>query len=454
MQRIILSFFTIILFLSLTGEASAQQKFINIQEVTSNSGITAWLVEDHSVPVIAMNFAFLGAGAAQDSADKQGLTQLASNTMDEGAGEITSLDFQKELEDLAITLRFNASRDHFAGNLKTLTRNKERAFDLLKLAITEPRFDAEPVQRMREANLARIRRSLADPNWRAARIMNDKVFEGHPYAQNSGGTLQTLNAITREDLHNFAKTRLAQDNLVLSVAGDISADELKDKMDNIFGDLPPKASLKNIEDVVIQNNGQLILHRRDIPQSVIQVIQSGISRRAPDYHIAQVMNFILGSSGFGSRLMEEVREKRGLTYGIYSSFSNYNHTDLLSVSSSTKNESASEVLSLIREEWSKMKAEPVKDEELKAAKSYLIGSLPLAMTSTDKISKLLLGMRTEDLPIDYLDQREKAIQAVTKEDIQALAKRLLNEDNFVTILVGSPTDVEPDQLIETLNNAE
>ena len=448
-------FLNILLFVILIpSSVGARDRFINIQEVTSESGITAWLVEDHSIPVLSMNFAFKNAGSAQDRLELQGLTQLASNTMDEGAGKIDAKSFQKELQDLAITLRFSASRDFFSGQLKTLTRNQDRAFSLLKLALTNPRFDKDAVHRMRDANIARIKRSISDPQWRAARIMNDKAFAGHPYSQNSGGTLSTLSAITSDDLRGFVKNRLALDNLIVTVAGDITAESLKTRLDDIFGALPLQAKLKQTPSLSLQNTGKIFVHEKDIPQTIITIYQPGISRKDPDYHTAQVMNYILGASGFGSRLMEEIREKRGLTYGIYSSFSNMAQIDILSVSTSTRNDKVSEMLGLIHDEWARMAESEVSQEELSTAQSYLIGSLPLSMTSTDKISQLLLNLRADNLPIDYFDQRQELISAVSSTDIQALAKELLDSKEFITILVGKPEGIIADEVIEDLENVE
>lgn len=456
-MRALLSFYILSVFCvlaALPSSAVARDRFIDIQEVTSESGITAWLVEDHSIPVLSIDFAFKNAGSAQDSAALQGLTQLASNTMDEGAGEIDAKSFQKELQDLAITLRFSASRDFFSGRLKTLTRHKDRAFTLLKLALTAPRFDEDAVSRMRDANMARIKRSIADPKWRAARIMNDKAFAGHPYAQNSGGTLSTLSAITPDDLRGFVKNRLALDNLIITVAGDITAEDLKTRLDDIFGVLPAQAKLKATPPLSLQNTGKVFVHEKDIPQTIITMYQPGIDRKDPNYHTAQVMNYILGASGFGSRLMEEIREKRGLTYGIYSSFSDMAYIDILSVSTSTRNDKVSEMLGLIHDEWARMAESEVSQEELSTAQSYLIGSLPLSMTSTDKISQLLLSLRADNLPVDYFDQRQEAISAVSAADIQALAKELLDSKEFITILVGKPEGVTADEVIKDLKNVE
>jgi len=430
----------------------ASASVLDIKEIKSESGITAWLVEDHSVPVIALNFAFKNTGTKYDPADKQGLARLASNTMDEGAGDLDSQAFQKELQDLSISLSFGASRDHFSGGVKTLTRNKDRAFKLLKLALTQPRFDEEPLQRMRAANQARIKSSLIDPKWMAARIQNDRAFEGHPYAKNSGGTLSSLENITTDDLRSFHKT-LGKNNLVISASGNITADELKSLLDNVFSDLP-KTTQPAIPELKLQNTGKLYIYKQDIPQTIIEIIQTGIDRTDPNYQTAQVMNFILGSSGFGSRLTEEIREKRGLTYGIYSYFQNYEATDTMHVSTSTANENVLEMLDLIEAEWDRIIKTPPTDKELESAKSYLIGSLPLSLTSTDRIAGLLLSLQIDALPIDYLDKREQQIKATNAQHVQTTAQRLLNTESFTTILVGKPEGIENAEKIEVLPNVE
>ncbi len=431
----------------------AKDSLLDIKDVTSEGGISAWLVEDHSVPVIAVKFGFRGGGARQDPENKQGLARMVSNTMDEGAGNLDSQEFQKELRDLVISLSFSASRDDFTGSLKTLSKNKERAFELTKLALTKPRFDNEAVERMRNSNQGRIRSSLSDPSWMAARILNDKAFEGHPYAMNSGGTLSSLEGISPDDLEQFHERYLGKNNLVVAVAGDITAQELAIVLDDVFGKLSA-VEIPETDDLDIQNQGQVFHYEQDIPQTVIEIMQPGIGRKDPEYHTAQLLNFILGSSGFGSRLTEEIREKRGLTYGIYSYFYDLAHLQGLAISTSTKNENVAEMLKLIGGEFERMANNTVTDKELSDAKSYLIGSLPLSLTSTDKIAGLMSSLQLDRLPIDYLDQREEALKNVIAPDIQVLAQRLLKPESFVTILVGQPEGVETLETVKSLPNVE
>lgn len=451
-MKIILSF--IAAFFLLSFPAHAADRLLNIQELKTPGGITVWLAEDKSLPIIALSFAFLDSGTALDAPDKQGLVRLLSNTMDEGAGDLDSQTFQKELADHSITLRFSAGRDAFGGNLKTLTRHKDKAFTLLGFAMTKPRFDAEPVERMREANLARIRSSLGEPDWIAARLLNDQIFEGHPYNMNSGGTLITLASITPDDLRAFQSTWLTRDRLLISVAGDISADDVIKQVDAVFGSLPataPKTPVISATDV--RNGGKTVIFEQDIPQTIVSIAMPSFGRDDPDYYPLRVMNYVFGEAGFGSRLMEEVREKRGLTYGIYSDIQNYRHADVLTISSSTKNESAAEMMTVIGAEMRKLSATPLSAQELKDAQSYLTGSLPLSFSSTEAIASIMTGLQVEGLPSDYLDTYAKKINAVTTDDLKRVASRLLDPSKMTVIMVGKPQTIENATIITEIPNA-
>jgi zinc protease len=444
----------IALVISFGLQARASGRFLPIKEITTASGLKVWLVEDHSLPVISLKFLFKDAGTILDPEDKQGLVRLLSNTMDEGAGELDSQAFQKALSDHSITLAFNASRDGFGGEIKTLSRHKDKAFELLGLAINKPRFDAEPVERMRDANLTRLRSSMTKPEWINARLLNDRAYEGHPYAKNSGGTLTSLRNITADDLRNFYKTNLTQDRLIIAVTGDINEGEVSKKIDAVFAQLPKSNKTDITPDTQIRNGGKIYLYERDIPQTIIEVALPSFGRDDPDYFSLLVLNHLYGGSGFGSRLMEEAREKRGLTYGIYSSFATYRHANSFSVSTSTKNESVSEMMDIIRGTMTKAQNELFTATELEDAKSYIIGSMPLALSSTNAISSMMLGLQENDLPVDYLDTYADKIRAVTAEDLQRVAKKVLTPDNMMVVMVGKPQNLDNVERIEKLPNVE
>ncbi|MCB9963876.1 MAG: insulinase family protein [Rhodospirillales bacterium] len=422
------------------AQAAPRTKFLDIQSHTTDKGLSFWLVEDHSLPIVALEFAFDGAGAALDPADKQGLSRLASNTMDEGAGDLSAEAFQNELRTQSISLSFSSSRDTFGGSLKTRATTLEQAEELLHLALTQPRFEDKDIQRMKDANIARIRESLSDPEWIAARFVNDLAFAGHPYALNSGGTLSTLQALSSKDLKAFVTTRLARKNLKIALVGDLSVAQASALVDKVFGGLPEApATTTSVADLTLQHSGQTYLYDLDIPQTVIQGVLPALNRKDPDYYAFQVMNQILGAGGFGSRLTEEIREKRGLTYGIYTYLTQMTHVDYLTLGVSTANENAGEVLRLAATELSKMATSDVSEKELSEAISYINGSLPLTLTSTSNIAELLLGMQLDDLPVDYLDHRAAHFDAVTAADVRRVAQKYLKPESMMTMIVGAPT---------------
>lgn len=416
--------------------ANAQERVLDIQEVVSANGIKAWLIEDESLPIISLEFSFKGAGSINESLDQQGVSKLLSNMLDEGAGDLDSQAFQKELSDHSISLSFSGSRDHFGGQLKTLSRHKDKAFDLLSMTLSSPRFDSEPLERMKQANISRIKSSLSDPNWIAARLQNDLIYKGHPYAQNSGGTISTLGLITADDLRAYKDKYLTRDRLIITAAGDIDAKELGLILDQIFQSLPEN-ELSDKEIPFKPQTGKY-LYSKDIPQTIIEISYLAFDRNDPDYYAAQVFNYIFGGGGFGSRLMEEVREKQGLTYGIYSGFSFLDQAQNLSISTSTQNDKVDDVLKIINQEIEKIQNTLIGDDELQNAKDYLIGSVPLALTSSDKISGTALGMLSNSRPIDYLDTYSGKISAITSEDIQRVARRILIKENQTIVLVGQP----------------
>ena len=360
-------------------------RILDIQELRSDKDVPIWLVEDHNLPIIKVHLFFQDMGASSDPADKQGLSRIFSAMMTEGAGDMDSKAFKSLLENNSITLRFGSDRDVLSGGVKVLRRNMDEAFSLLKLVLEKPRYDQAALERLTSSAMVQVKSSLTNPSWIAARVMNDRAFSGHAYAMNSGGTLSTLPAIQMDDLKAFRKY-MSLDRLRVAVVGDISAAEVVAMVNDVFASLPQTSPRIEKSRIDIQNAGTIALVERDIPQTVVQMYQTGISNDHPDYHLAKVMNYIFGGGGFGTRLMVEAREKRGLTYGIYSFVSSMKSADILGVSCSTKNETVKDILEIVHTEIERMRNEEVSDEELNTAKEYLIGSLPLEMTSTDAIA--------------------------------------------------------------------
>lgn len=408
-----------------------------VERVVSDKGVEAWLVEDRGNPVISMSFAFRG-GAIADPPGRAGLANMVSALLDEGAGDLDSLAFQRRAEDLAVHIGFNAGRDTFSGSLKTLTENRGEAFDLLRLALTEPRFDEGPVERIRSQIVSSLARQLEDPNTVATRLWYRQAFPDHAYGTPSDGDPETVEAITIADLRGFAKGRFARGNLVIGVSGDIGAGELKPLLDLAFGALPQQAAPLDVAEVTPALPGGMTIERWEIPQSVVFFGETGIDRRDPDWYAALVLNYVLGGGGFSSRLMEEVREKRGLAYGIYTHLAPMDYADLLLGSVATDNARVHETLELLRQEWRRMREQGPTAEELENAKTYLTGSFPLQFTSTGSIAGILVGMQLEELGMDYLDRRNDHIEAVTLDDARRVAGRLLDPERLTAVVVGDP----------------
>lgn len=414
---------------------------IEVQQVVSPGGIEAWLIQDDSNPIIALQATFTG-GSATDPDGKAGLASMVAATLDEGAGDLDSQAFQKELADLSIQLGFRAGRDSFSGSLTTLTRNRDRAFDLLRLALTDSRFDAEPVERIRQQLIVRAQRNAVDPDAIAWSTLMATLYPDHPYGRQRNGTPETLAAIETADLASFAAERLARDNLYIGVAGDITPEELGVLLDSTFGALPAEAAPLNLTNASPATDGGTVVIDAEVPQSVVALGQSGLKRDDPDYYTAYAVNYILGGGGFASRLYEEVREKRGLAYGVYSYLQPLDHSALVLSGVATGNARVAESIEIIRAEWARMAAEGPTAEELENAQTFLTGSFPLRFDSTGALADILAGMQVENLGIDYLDRRNDYIEAITLEDAKRVAASLFKPEELTAVVVGQPENVE------------
>ena len=413
-----------------------------IQEVTSSGGIRAWLVEDHKLPLIAMQFAFRG-GVEQDPVQLQGLAHLTMDALTEGAGPYDAAAFQQQLSDRSITLGFSAGRDALYGHLKALSADRATAFDLLQLALSQPQFDAADIERLRAAQLGSLKHQLASPDWQARYALYSQVFAGHPYGQRSLGSVQTLSAITRDDLQRFAADHLAQDNLVISVAGDMTPAELAAALDHVFGGLPRQATLAPVADVTWPAQPAMLLVPRNGTQTSILFAMPGPLRLDPDWYAAETANYALGGGGFQSRLMHDVREDKGLTYGIDTSLSGMDHAGALVGQASTDNDKTGQAWQIVLATMHRFYDGGMTDDETTAAKNYLTGSLPLEMTSTDKIAGLLVEIQLDRLGIDYLDRRDELINSVTAADLTRTIRRWFNPDGLTAAFVGQPAGINP-----------
>jgi zinc protease len=391
-------------------------------------------VEDDTVPIVAVNFAFEG-GDSQNPDGKEGLANLLSATLDEGAGDLDSQAFQARLQDLSVRLSFSSGRDNFYGSLRTLSPTTGEAFEMLRLAINEPRFDAEAVDRMKSQIVAGLRNEATDPDAIAGRRFAELAYPDHPYGKPADGTVETVSALTAEDLAELRKRLFARDGLKIAVVGAIDAKTLAQELDRVFAGLPETGDLIPIADVEPRQDISETVSL-DVPQTSIRLGLPGLKRDDPDFIPAFVMNHILGGGSFSSWLYEEVREKRGLAYSVGSYLIDYAHSGMLAAATATRADRADETLAIIGEQFARMATKGPSAEELASAKAYLTGSYALRFDTSDKIAGQLLGLQVQGIGKDYIEERNNLIEAVTLEDIARVRKRLLEDAAPVVVTVG------------------
>jgi zinc protease len=417
--------------------ASSRAEAMKIQEVKSPGGISAWLVEEHGIPLIAMRFSFEG-GSAQDLDGKEGTANFLVSMMDEGAGSLTSKEFQERMETIAMRMSFDDSRDAIYGSFETLTENRDAAVDLLALALTQPRFDGDAVERIRGQLLASLAYAARDPDRVAAEQWSALAFAGHPYGRPANGTPASVQGIVRGDLVDFWSKTFARENLRVVVVGDIDAQTLKPMLDKVFGALPAKANLRPIAQVMPKAAEPLKVIEMVVPQSVARFGLPALLRKDKDFIPAFVLNTIVGGGVMSSRLWEEVREKRGLAYSVSTTVQPFRHSSVFVGGVATKNEEIAKSLDIIRAELKRIAAEGPTDKELQNAKSYLTGSFALRFDSNAKIANQLLWFWQEDLGPGYMDTRNAEIEAVTMDEVKRVAKRLFEGKEPIVTVVGKP----------------
>lgn len=424
--------------LSLT--AVSAQADMEIQEITSPDGIEAWLVEEDSIPFIALEIVFDGGATLEDPA-KRGATNLMMALLEEGSADLGAREFQEAREALAASFGFNAYDDSVAVSAQFLTENSDEAIALLRAALVEPRFDEEAIERVRAQVQANLRSDAQSPNTIAGQTFDAAAFGDHPYGSSLDGTTETVAALTRDDLLQAHQDAMVKSRVYVGAAGDISAEELGELIDALLGDLPTDGP--PIPDrVEFGLEGGTTVVPFETPQSVALFGHAGIERDDDDFFAAFILNEILGGSGVESRLMREVREKRGLTYGVYSYLVPKDLSEMYLGQVASANDRIGEAIEVIRDQWALLAENGVTQEELDTAKTYLTGAYPLRFDGNAEIAGILVGMQSVGLSTDYVANRNDFVNAVTLEDINRVASELLDPDGLHFVVVGQPVGLE------------
>ena len=430
-------FLAVLAALALTPAAHAA---VDIQEVKSPGGITAWLVEEHSIPFIALEIRFKG-GASLDEPGKRGAVNLMTGLIEEGAGDLDAQGFAAAQEALAASFSFDVWDDGLSISSRFLTANRDESVALLKSALTTPKFDEESVERVRGQVLSIIRSDEKDPDEIVTARFSAVTYGDHPYGSSLNGTMDSVSALTRDDIVAAHQAVLTRDNIYVGAVGDITSEELGALLDDLLGDLPATGGTPP-ETAEISFDGGVTVIPYETPQSVAIFAHEGLARDDPDFFAAFVLNTVLGAGNFESRLMTEVREKRGLTYGVYTYLANKDYADLMIGRVASANNRVAEAIDVIKAEWAKIAAEGVTQEELDLAKTYLTGAYPLRFDGNGTIAGIMVGMQMGDLPIDYIATRNDKVNAVTLDDVKRVAARLMQPDALTFFVVGQPEGLE------------
>ncbi|HEV8036813.1 pitrilysin family protein [Yoonia sp.] len=433
----------ILIALCLTIVATTARAELDIKQVTSPGGINAWVVEEPAIPFVALEIRIQGGGTL-DLPGKRGATNLMAALLEEGSGDMTAQEFQTTLEDLAASFTFRAFDDSMQISARFLTENKEEAIALLRQALVSPRFDQDALDRVRAQVIAGINSDAKTPNAIASSTFYANAFGDHPYGSSIDGTIDSVTALTRDDMFAAHRNALVLDRLYVSVVGDTTAETVGAMLDDLLGDLPAEGPPLP-DDVAFGLDGGITVVDFETPQSVAFFGQAGLKRDDEDFFAAFVLNHILGAGGFESRLMTEVREKRGLTYGIGTSLVPKYHAEMILGTVASSNETIAEAIAVTRNEWERMAREGVTPEELAVAKTFLTGEYPLRFDGNADIASIMAGMQMIGLTPDYVVDRNSFVEAVTLEDVNRVAAELLQPEGLHFVVVGQPEGLESTQ---------
>ena len=414
---------------------STKIQAIQFQELTSNSKIKFWFVEDNSIPVISMSFTFSG-GAYFDKIGKEGTSNFVAALLDEGAGDIESIKFKKKMKSLGMKLSFSSSKDSFSGSFQTISDNLEESSKLLSLVLSSPSFNVLEIEKVRNQILASLKFEESNIQRLASKKFDKDFFEGHSFNRNVDGNLDSVKQINRDDLFFYFKNFLTQANLKIGISGNINNKDVIKLVDNSFGKLPANLT-KSLEISEINELPVgLSKSKKKTPQSAVVFGQKGLKRDDSKFFHARILNYVLGGGGFQSKLYKSIREEKGLVYSIYSYLIPYSNNGFILGGFQTKNDQVDDVINLVKENWRLIGKEGITQKELDDAKSYYIGSFSRNYTSTGSIASLLNTIQIYDLGNKYFTDRTKIIEGISLNEVNYVAKELFKSEDLYFSVVG------------------
>ncbi len=422
------------LLLSLGLASSLSAAPLGTRTVLDNDA-TLLVAERPGLPMVVLSM-ILTTGAAVDPQGKQGLANLTAELLTRGTTSYSAQALAEELDFLGTSLSVQAGNDATTIRMTTLTKNLDRSFALLAEVVLSPTFPQDEFERIRKEIAGRLHSNQEDPGWVAGKAFREHLYPQQPYGRLISGQAETLARITPADIKQFHATYYRPNNAIIAVAGEIAQDQIGSLLTSHFAgwkaaDLPdfswPDPPGRKAQQVNLN---------KEVTQANIMIGHSGIARSHPDYYAVLIMNHILGGGGFGSRLMDRIREEQGYAYSVGSYFSARKHPGPFTVALQTKNESAQqaidETLAVIRH----FREEGATEEEVEAAKAYLINSFPLRLISNTDVAGMLPVLEFYELGLDYPDRYPDLIGSVTLEQVRAAAKHHLHPDQFLQVVVA------------------
>jgi zinc protease len=425
-----------VLSLSLALFLPASAEAITIKTVPGPAGVETWLSEEHALPMIAVSISMPG-GSAYEPKGKEGLASLMASLLDEGAGDLPSAAFKQAVESRAIRISAQADRDHLVVSLTTLTENAPEAFRLLALALSKPRFDSEAVERMRASMIADIKQEEQRASRVAVKAWFGAYFGDHPYGRPDSGTAASLETLSIGDIKEFAASHIVRGNVKIAAAGDITEAQLRRYLQETIAPLPARQATPIARLAAPGKPGMEILPRDEAaPVAVFGL--PGPMRLDPDFIPTFVANYIFGGGGFSARLMTEVRDKRGLTYGISTQQVDYRSAAIIMGTVQSEKSKISTALEVTKSEMARFAKDGATEQELADAKTYLTGSFPLTLDSNAKIARTLNGFQRSGLGPDYVEKRNGLIAAVSLNQVNAMARKYYDPERLVVVVAGTP----------------
>lgn len=411
-------------------------EFATIQQFVTPGGVSVWLVEEPSIPILSLRMAWT-AGEANDPVGVEGLTNAMVYHMNEGAGELDAQGFFKGMEELNMSFSCGASNESTFCNASMLTDNADDSFEMIALALAEPRFDDGPFERFLREQEVGLKTRETNPQYLASRARAAALYPDHDYARETSA--ESIAAITQDAMRAQKDLLMVKEGMLVTAVGAMSPEELAPLIDQAVAGLPESSETAETSDVVLgAPKAEPVIVDLPQPQSLVTFAAPAMKREDPDFYTAVVLNYTFGGGGFESRLMKDLRVEKGLTYGVYTQVSSQDKIQLWSGGGQTKNESAGEFIAGVKANMETMVADGMTEEELANAKAYLTGSYPLGFDSNAKIAARMMGVRLDELPVDFFDKRNAMVEAVTLEDVNRVAAEYLSPDNFTFVVVGQP----------------